>query len=201
MSRDEGLGSTPAPENAMKITIAVLLSGSLLFAGCVTTVDVRSQLERQVLPPAGLQQVQFAYLGTVETPDGPLCVATQRLVVTGMPCPRGQSWLHLFSRDCRLVRSYSFDTRAEPLWCEGTRIYLKGFGNIGDIAPDEELKALFRYPEEEKENGYPAGNVIDFCHGAQRPVLRRVKRYGSSGGISDDPMKIGDADDASHGNR
>jgi hypothetical protein len=181
----------------MKMARIIWLLGIFIISGCVTTIDVRSQLEQQVLPETGLQQMQFAYIGTVKTPDGPLYVAIQRLVLTGMHSPRGQSWLHLFSQNCRLVNSYSLGELAEPMWCEGSKIYLFGFGYSRGIPPDEDLRRLFRYPEAEKEFGYPTGNVIDFCRGSRLPVMRREKRYGSSGGIDDEPLRIGGTNSAS----
>lgn len=163
-----------------------------ILAGCSSPADVRSRLESVVQPDDGLQQTQFAYIGTVATPDGPLYVATQRLVITGMPAPRGQAWLHLFDKNYSLVNSYSLSNLTQPLWCEGTKIYLFGFGYHEGILPDEELAGLFRYPDQEAERefGYPTGNVIDFCNGARSPVMRREWRYGSSGGIYHDPMKL-----------
>jgi hypothetical protein len=126
----------------------------------------------------------------VRTPDGPLHVATQELVITGMLAPRGQGWLHLFDESFELVHSYSLSRLGSPAWCEGTKIYLYGFGYDSSIPPDEALTELFHFPEGEKEIGYPTGNVIDFCNGALSPVMRRERRYGSSGGIQDDPMKL-----------
>jgi hypothetical protein len=155
-----------------------------VLAGCVSTVDVRSHLEGQVQPKAGLQQTQFAYIGTVATPGGRVHVATQRLVLTGMLAPRGQAWLHLFDRQHNLLKSLTMRDRATPLWCEGSKIYLFGFGAFPDVTPAPELAALFDDP------GLVTGNVLDLSAGVDRIVLRREKQYGSSGGIDDDPVKI-----------
>jgi len=161
-----------------------------VVVGCGAPADVRSELEQRVVPEEGAEQTQLAYIGVVESPDGPLYVATQRLVLTGMQSPRGQAWLHVFDSNHALVGSYSLESLADPLWCEGTKIYCAGFGYCAEIPPDDELVALFGWPELEKENGYPTGNVIDFSNGASSPVMRREKRYGSSGGIDDDPFVL-----------
>ena len=172
-----------------KCIVASLLIGAACLAGC-GVADVRPDLERAVAPGEGLQQTQFAYIGVVDTRDGPIYVATQRLVLTGMSAPRGQAWLHVFDADRRLVGTYSLTELPAPLWCEGTRIYCAGFGYGGSIPPDDALATLFGYPEAEKERGYPTGNVIDFAGGAKSPVMRRKRRYGSSGGMDDDPMVL-----------
>ena len=162
-----------------------------VLVGCVSAVDVRSQLERQVQPEEGLQQTQFAYIGTAETPDGPVYVATQRLVLTGMLAPRGQAWLHLFDRRHNLLKSLWF-RQSTPLWCEGSKIYLFGFGSFPDVPASPELAALF------DDDGLVTGNVLDLSDGVDRIVLRREKKYGSSGGIEDDPMSTEDANQQVH---
>ena len=163
----------------MKWIVGIL---SCFLAGCVSTIDVRSQLESKVRPETGLQQTQFAYIGTLETPNGHVYVATQRLVTTGMLAPRGQAWLHLFDRRYNLLKSFPI-FKAVPLWCEGSKIYLFGFGTFPDVTPDPELTALFEDP------ALSTGNVLDLSSGVDRIILRREKRYGSSGGLNDDPMK------------
>jgi hypothetical protein len=177
-------------QRKLLIAFVCLISLVFLLLGCNAANDIRSELEKRVVPGEGLQQTQFAYIGIVESPDGPLYVATQRLVLTGMPAPRGQAWLHVFDADRALVRSYSLANLPDPLWCEGTKIYCAGFGYCAEIPPDDKLIAIFGWPGSETERGYPTGNVIDFANGATSPVMRREKRYGSSGGVDDDPFVL-----------
>lgn len=129
-----------------------------------------------VKPKAGLQQTQLAHIGHIDTADGRYEVCVQRLVLTGMLAPRGQRWLLLFTPDGQVVRAYSLSD-AEPLWCEGGRIYLFGMGSVPGISVPPELAAQFA------ADGLPTGNVLDFLRGLDHARLVREKRYGSSGGI------------------
>jgi hypothetical protein len=131
-----------------------------------------------VTPGDGLQQTQLAHIGHVDTADGRYEVAVQRLVLTGMLAPRGQQHLRLFTLDGRLVATYSL-MNAEPLWCEGGKLYLFGFGHIAGVPVDPELLSRFAADE------LPTGNVVDFSNGVVKAVLKRQPRYGSSGGIED----------------
>jgi hypothetical protein len=162
----------------------------LVIAGCLSNQDIRCRLENEVRPKTGTQQTQFAYIGSVDSPQGRLYVAVQRIILTGMLAPRGNALLHIYDHECRLMQSYSLANMVEPLWCEESKIYLSGFGYNADIPPAKDLKDLFDYPKREKELGYPTGNVIDFSGGAKTPVMRRERKYGSSGGIRDNPLSL-----------
>jgi hypothetical protein len=148
-------------------------------AGCQAPPRLYERMNAAVAPPAGLQQTQFAHIGHVDTIDGRYEVAVQRLVCTGMLAPRGQRQMHLFSADGGLAASFSLQS-AEPLWCEGGRIYLFGMGNVAGIPVDPRFEAEF------EEDEMPTGNVLDFSYGIAAAVMRREKRYGSSGGVEDE---------------
>ncbi len=139
-------------------------------------------MERAATPPRGVQQTQFAYIGDVETHQGTFHVATQRLILTGKLAPRGlPRRLLLFDRDAQLVARYEYEfDAAEPLWCDGPRVFLFGLGTFRGVEVDPRLVML---PDAESS----MGNVIDFARGPHSAVLTREKRYGSSGGIDDDP--------------
>ena len=131
-------------------------------------------------PSDALQQTQLAHIGHVQTAEGRYEIAYQRIVIKGMLAPRGQQHLHVFLPDGTLVRSYSFFS-AEPLWCEGAKLYLFGcIVNSGGIPFDSRLEV-----EAATMNGAPSGNVIDFSGGLDHAIVRWEFRYGSSGGIED----------------
>lgn len=130
----------------------------------------------------GQQQTQFALIGSISTPNGKYKVAVQRIVTTGMLSPRGQSKLMLFDQKGTLAASYSI-INGLPLWCEGSRIYLWGSNGLMTNVPVD-ARILEIYP-----NSAEGGNVIDFSKGLRQPVITREKKYGSSGGIEDDPWK------------
>lgn len=164
---------------SMRWIIAIILA-AVGACGCATQGNLWSDLERAGRPSSeGLQQTQFALIGQIVTPEGRFHVALQRLVITGMLAPRGQAKLLLFDANRRLVASYSLAT-ASPLWCEGSRVYLSGEGFAYNIPVDPRVASL--YPD-----SAAGGNVIDFSHGIHQPCITREKRYGSSGGIEDDP--------------
>jgi hypothetical protein len=131
-----------------------------------------------VVSESGLQQVQLAHIGHIDTADGRYEVCIQQLVTTGMLAPRGQTLLRLFTSGGRLAHTYSL-ANADPLWCEGGRIYLAGFGYVAGIPVEAGLAARFAQDE------LPTGNVLDFSRGAASAVMVRERRYGSSGGIED----------------
>ncbi|HZI31441.1 MAG TPA: hypothetical protein VFF11_03810, partial [Candidatus Binatia bacterium] len=176
------------------LSLALVLSG---LAGCCSAPgSFRSRMSQVAVAalPKGVQQTQFAYIGDVQTAKGTCHVAVQSLILSDMMAPRGEpTRLLLFSDKARLVAVYQadFDTSAWPLWCTGSCIYLAGFSSLhfGDsvnhkIPPSPRLARLFA-----GTNETPTGNVIDFSNGPLNPVLTREKRYGSSGGLNDDPWK------------
>lgn len=168
----------------MRLSLTIVMV--LFLAGCTAVGNVRSRMEHAAAPPPGVQQTQFAYIGDVDTDLGTYHVATQRLILTGMLAPRGlPRRLLLFDRHAQLVATYEYES-AEPLWCDGSRVYLFGFGRFRGVNVDPRLLSLAD-PE------FSTGNVIDFARGPNAAVLTREKRYGSSGGIDDDPWAAGDS--------
>jgi hypothetical protein len=130
-----------------------------------------------VKPGKGLQQTQLAHIGHINTADGRFEVAIQRLVLTGMLAPRGQTRLVLLTPNGTLADQFWYPCfECTPLWCEGGRIYLFGFAYVPGIPIDPEIAAQFR-------DEVATGNVIDFSEGLDRAVLRRESRYGSSRGV------------------
>jgi hypothetical protein len=177
------------------LCLALILGG---LTGCCTTPgNFRSRMERTATAalPKGVQQTEFAYIGDVQTDQGAYHVVEQGLILTNMLAPRGlPTRLLLFSDNTRLVAVYEADfaTAVWPLWCERSRVYLAGFSSLHfadsvnhRIPPDPRLARLFSGTDQ-----IPAGNVIDFSHGPLEPSLTREKRYGSSGGIEDDPWHL-----------
>ncbi len=174
------------------LCLALALSG---FAGCCAGPGgFRSGMEQAAAAvlPKGVQQVKFAYIGDVQTDKGAYHVVEQRRILTDMLAPRGLSTrLLLFSDNGRLAAAYEADfaTGIQPLWCEGSRVYLAGFSSLHfdgsvnhEVPPDPRLARLFSGTERS-----PTGNVVNFSQGPLEPFLTREKRYGSSGGLEDDP--------------
>ena len=107
--------------------------------------------------PDGRSQIltQFAHLGHVATKSGILQVVSVRSVLTGMPAPRGQMWIALFTESGEFVGRQDCDRT--PLWCEGSRVFLYGVDSHGE----------------------PYGNAWDFGEGFESRKLILVKRLGS----------------------
>src|SRR5471030_761408 len=161
------------------LCLALVLSGGLF--GCVTAnrENLWSDLEHAARPSANeLQETRFAIIGEITTKEGTFFVADQDLAIKGMLAPHGQEKLLLFDSQRRLVKSY-LPRKAYPLRCEGSRIYLAGLGDFWDIPLDPRISS-----ETEQLKG---GNVVDFSRGIAHPYVTREKKYGSSGGIEDDP--------------
>jgi len=166
------------------LTYCLVLVGfmALGLCGCKTQANLWSDLERAAHPAGqGMQETRFALIGKIQTVEGTFFVVDQCLVVKGMLAPHGQEKLLLFDNRRRLVKAYSVRT-AIPLWCEGPRIYLGGPGDFWNIQLDPRINAMFG--KDEAPNG---GNVLDFSGGIEHPYITREKKYGSSGGIEDDP--------------
>jgi hypothetical protein len=177
------------------LCLALVLGG---LTGCYTAPgNFRSRMERTATAalPNGVQQNEFAYIGDVQTDKGTYHVVEQGLILTDMLAPRHlPPRLLLFSDNARLIAVYEADfaTRIWPLWCEGSRVYLEGFSSLHfadsvnhTIPLDPRLARLFSGTDQ-----IPTGNVIDFSRGPLEPSLTREKRYGSSGGIEDDPWHL-----------
>lgn len=127
------------------------------------------------------QLTRFAYIGAVDTPDGPVHVVERLAVLTGMLAPRGQPHLDFYDKDYRLLASFWWPWGG-PLWCEGSKVYLFGGACEGPFPVDPAIRRLY------EKDKCPGGNVIDMSEGFRKAVLRLEKRYGSSGGIEDDPL-------------
>jgi hypothetical protein len=158
--------------------LALLVVPIVLCVGCTTRPSLYDRMNAAVEPGEGFQQTQLAHIGHVDTAEGRYEVAVQRLVLTGMLAPRGQRNLRLFTKGGYLVATYSL-SNAEPLWCEGGKLYLFGFGYIAGVPVDSQIASRFADDE------LPTGNVVDFSQGIAKAVLKRETRYGSSGGIED----------------
>jgi hypothetical protein len=164
---------------------ALLIAASLCCCG--RTEDVRSLLLASAKAqdpdfPDGrnVQLTRFAYIGAMDTPEGPVHVVQRLAVLTGMLAPRGIPKLDFYDRNHRLLASLWWPG-GEPLWCEGSKVYLFGSACEGPFPADDATRALF------EEDECPGGNVIDLSEGFRKAVLRLEKRYGSSGGIEYDP--------------
>src|SRR5688572_10120301 len=97
---------------SMRFPVAILLT--LSVCGCVTQDDLSSDLQRAGQPCSdSLQETQFALIGQIVAPEGTFHVALQRLVVTGMLAPRGQTRLVLLDTRRRPVANYHLAT-AQP---------------------------------------------------------------------------------------
>jgi hypothetical protein len=176
--------STTAPKDSRpSFECGLKLTGEIATDSSSLADNLWRTLQRAARPSsAELQQTQFAFIGEVVTSKGKFFVAVQRLVRIGMLAPRGQGNLLLFDSKRRLVKSFSLLT-AVPLWCEGSRIYLAGNGLVSGMPLDRRIAAI----ENEAACG---GNVIDFTGGIDHPQITREKKYGSSGGIEDDPWQL-----------
>ncbi|MEO5804807.1 MAG: hypothetical protein ABIR24_14885 [Verrucomicrobiota bacterium] len=170
-----------------KLTNALVVCATfaaVALGGCATNRNLWRDLERAGRPSSDeLQTTQFALIGEMVAPEGRFYVAVQRLVRREMLAPRGQQNLLLFDAKRRLAASYSLAT-ATPLWCESSRVYLWGDGIAYNVPVDPRIYAL--YAEESAEGG----NVIEFSRGIHKPYITREMKYGSSGGIENDPWQV-----------
>lgn len=170
------------------------------LASCEHPGNLRRRMEIAARPRAGVEQTQLAHIGQVITDEGTFQVAIQRRILADMAAPRGLVIrLLLFDLSGTLVSSFdsAFSTGGEPLWCEDSRVYLHGFcsWNVGDtlraVEADPRIlehKGRFRFGNPCPDS--VTGNVLDFQSGPTKPLLTREKKYGSSGGIEDDPWEL-----------
>lgn len=169
----------PTYENRARYDELVRATVARMTGPATTQPTLHERASAALVPGDGLQQMQLAHIGHIETSEGRYEVFVQRLVVTGMLAPRGQRHLHLLKADGRVAASYRIPD-AEPLWCEAGKIYLFGLSHIPGISVDP--VRLSQLPPD----ALYTGNVIDLSQGIDHAVLRRENRYGSSGGIEDD---------------
>lgn len=159
----------------------------LSVAGCSNALSLRTRMEQAAKPDPGIQQTRFAHIGDLDIRGRQYHVATQRLILTGMLSPRGLPHrLLIFDSTANLVAAYEhgYDS-AEPLWCEGARVYLFGMGSFLNVEADPRIVKT-------SESLPPTGNVLDFARGPTKALLTRDKMYGSSGGTETDPWAVAD---------
>ena len=164
--------------------ILILILSTVFFCSCTSKsaswADLNESANEGI--EKGIQQTQLALIGEIQTPDGSFLVAHQRLVITGMLSPRGLNNLLLFQKDGALVKRFTY-VQGLPLWCEGSKIYWWGTeGHANNIETDTKFAEIW---PDSAENG----NVLDFSKGINKGYFTREKRYGSSGGIEDDPWE------------
>jgi hypothetical protein len=99
----------------------------------------------------------FAYIGSVTTREGRLCVVYQRGVIKNMLRPRGQAALLFFSPLGKFIGRQQLHGTNYPLWCEGSKVYM--FGRI--------------------LHGEDIGNAWDLSDGFGARKLVLTPRYGS----------------------
>jgi hypothetical protein len=103
-----------------------------------------------------LKLTRFAYLGRVHARDRVLYVVDMRSVITGMPAPRGLNYVLFFDEDRTWLGKERY-TSAQPLWCEGSTVFLYG----------------------QESNGEVEGNAWDVADGFSERRLTRIPAYGS----------------------
>jgi hypothetical protein len=166
-------------ERVMRRTSLFGFTCLTVVAGCAAQSDLYERMTRAARPEDGVPQTQFAHIGHIDTLHGRFEVCVQSIVIKGMFAPRGLRNLLLFSSSGDVAMTYSA-MNCTPLWCEGGRIYLSGFGWVPGIPIDPAIAGRFASDEMQ------SGNVIDFSQGLEHAIVTREKRYGSSGGIEDD---------------
>lgn len=82
---------------------------------------------------------------------------------------RGIENLLLFTPDGKHVKKY-WASMGQPLWCEGSRIYLEFSSNMGGFRMDPIIAAA------EPEDSMPTGDVLDFSDGIEDPLITSVER-------------------------
>ncbi len=161
--------------------LILLLVSAAVSSGQESEWKALDKVARSTLAK-GQQQTQLAIIGEIQAPEGKHVVATQKIVTKGMLSPRGQSNLLLFNSDRKVVAKFGI-LNGVPLWCEGSRIYLNGTkGLLSGVPVDPRINKMYPGSAE-------GGNVIDFSKGILKPFITREQKYGSSGGIEDDPWK------------
>jgi len=152
---------------------AIVLGTPLLHLPQVPPTDIRLRLldSAQRANPEfpdekSVKLTHFGYLGSLDTPDGPVYVVDQRGVIAGMPSPRGLNFILFFdARERYLGKLYYGLSR--PLWCEGGKLVL--WGSISSMAG--------------------VGNVVDLSTGFRNLAVREERIYGSSGGLRTDSLQ------------
>lgn len=156
------------------LCIAVFLCA---VGGCTTTVDTRDQLlaSARASDPdfpdgAEVKLIRFAYIGRVESPEGPVYVCEQRAVICGMQAPRGLGAVQYFDREHNWLGKDSNPHVAfsPPLWTTGAHVFLFGGWPCEPKDSDEVI----------------LGNAIDFSRGFKERRVVQIPAYGSSSGDS-----------------
>ncbi len=164
----------------MKSTVFASLGLAILATGCASvqeTISVREALlqaarEQDPKFPDGEHAIviQFAYIGHVETVDGPIHIVDMSGVLTGMMAPRGLGGIMFFSASHDYLGTLSNRNWPVPLWCADGRLYFQGrSGQLPSISGGRIYN----------------GNALDLSNGWDKRRMIDVVAYGSSGGVED----------------
>jgi hypothetical protein len=98
---------------------------------------------------------KFALIGRVVSSERVMQVVEMRLVLTGMPAPRGQQYLVFFDGKGNWIGKQS--CTSTPLWCEGSKVFLFGLDEVAGVE----------------------GNAWELKNGFEGRTLVRQTEYGS----------------------
>lgn len=138
-----------------------------LIARLEHAADARIGVDRD-----GIKSVMFAYIGRVETVDGPIHVVRWSQVLTDMLAPRGRQRIAFFGPAAHLLGTLDIagDRYPEPLFCRGGILY---FAGRSDHLPASSGGTVAN------------GNALDLSRGWRQRRMIDVYEYGSSGGVED----------------
>ena len=166
----------------MKISLCHLAVLLVLLAGC--SRGSWSWLREAVIEQRpgefqsdGVKITKFAVIGKLEVNGTAYHVAEARAVLTGMPSPRGKYYFMIVDDGGKIVNWIDSSILFQPLYCDGSKLYLFGFDSFPGAIVDPKLQAIT------PPDSVPVGNVVDFSNGITSPILTREAVYGSSGGI------------------
>ncbi len=167
-----------------------------LFVACglcslpaCTTPDLRDRMlaSARVHDPSfpdgdGVKLIQFAYIGSVTTPDGPIRVVERHAVIAGALVPHGLSDIMYFDAHGRWITNEDHSTyEVRTLWCSGPLLILaRGLPLSENDQPDPDTIAT--------------GNAIDFSAGLTHRRVRAIPAYGSWSGKHEYSELTGDKD-------
>lgn len=130
----------------LALMVSTLVAAALVTpvcCGCTpseTVSDVRAAMLRTArttdeFPDERNEMLtQFADIGAVETKAGPIRVVSCRSVLTGMPAPRGNTWLQFFDSRNYPIARLPLDPKAPPLGCDGSKVFFFGVQSDGESA-------------------------------------------------------------------
>ena len=169
-----------------KLILCLLLALSGVLTGCIATstkpVDVRTALlesakksEPDFPDGRNLVLTHFAEIGQLVTARGDVIYVIEQFSVTAdAMSPHGQSFIVFFDKKFQFLGKIGFG-KSYPLWCEGSKLYLRG---------DLDRK-FFNTDLDRRLENVPPGNVIDVANGFENLTNYHAKVYGSSGGLED----------------